>query len=152
MRRTGRAIIFAVGVVGLVVAVNLTYKFDEWVGCDFGDHAETCIVRGLRSWFSATEYERFLVGGRDHETFVSEQKAACIAYHKEKKLGLSKSEDQLAVYCGCLANNLGAVATAPDLRYLARHGQPPSALQQRLDDLAPDCARLANSVGPSQPN
>jgi hypothetical protein len=59
-----KSVLLGLGVLALIAAINLTYRFDEWLGCDLGDHAETCIVRGaaaLWNWFSASDYERFLV-------------------------------------------------------------------------------------------
>ena len=148
MRAAGKVLLLGVGALAVFAAVSLTYKLDEWLGCDLGDHPETCIsgaAAALRNWFTASDYEKFLVGGPDHEAFVNSAKASCVAYHKDKRIAVDKTEEQTAIFCGCYANNLGALASARDLRYLARHEQAPAALQQRLDDLAPDCARLANS-------
>jgi hypothetical protein len=155
MKKVIKSVLFGLGVIALIAAVNLTYRLDEWLGCDLGDHAETCVVRGAAAvweWYSASDYDRFLVGGADHETFLDQQTAICIASHKEKKLSADKSDRQIAVFCGCFANNVSALASARDLRYIAHHKEPPPSLKQKLMDLAPDCAWLADLIVRPQSN
>jgi hypothetical protein len=139
---------------GIVLLLGLNFFFDrldEATGCDLADHAWDCAVshtwKAFHNWMYADDYKQFLTDGPAHDSFIRSLRVACIEHHKAKQPTLEKTNEQIAAYCDCYAENLAALAAPTDLRYIAHHEEAPSGLKQRLDERAPECARLADSIG-----
>jgi hypothetical protein len=140
--------------VGTAIAfLSLSFLLDriEAAGCDIGENGWECAVHhawgAVHNWMYADDYRYLLIGGPAHESFMSEIKTTCIKEQAQQHTATNKTNEQIAIFCGCYAVILTTLAVPTDLRYLARHQKPPPWLQREIDDREPDCAALADSVG-----
>jgi hypothetical protein len=141
-----KAGLFLMTGVVLVLGVNFGFdRVDEALGCDLGDHAWGCAVqygwKAVHNWWAADNYRQFLVDGPNRDAFVNNAKKSCIESYKG-----AGTDEQIAAFCRCWAGNLADLATPTDLRYIARHEEPPLRLQQQLDERASACGRQPNGV------
>jgi hypothetical protein len=71
---------------------------------------------------------------------VERAKLACERrFQTERTSGITDA--QIDVFCNCYASNFAKLVTDEDRLYLAQHNRPSPELQERLENLSPECMR-----------